>query len=633
VSKAIVLIIDDSPANLKILSDLLDEINLDVFVAESGRSALKQLQYITPNLILLDVMMPGMDGFETCLQILANPHTKDIPIIFMTSLSEPEYKIKGLQLGAVDYITKPLMLEEVIARVQLHLRLYVLNKTLSEKNALLHQLTNQLEATVEQRTKQLTETLYSLEQTQQELLKREARLMYEAYHDVLTGLLNRRGLTESIQDILQQPETAKDYALVLIEINHFKAISDSLGLLVGDQLLRSIANRLLLNTLYPFCALARLEGAEFALFLQGVGEVEQVMLLSGQIRQECFCTYYQILHHQVFITVSIGVTNSSQSYENATDMIRDASAALYYAKTSSESKQVLFTPTIQATIAERLYWENELRRAIGSESTFTNSQGEFSLHYQPIVHLATYDLLGFEALIRWHHPQHGLLSPAQFIPIAEESGLIQPLGWWILQQACEELHNWQQLINTGTVRNESVILPILHVNISLKQLTQPNFINLFQQVLSQYNFPLDYLKLEVTESCLLNRASEQQLLLEELQAYGVKLCIDDFGTGYSSLGRLHEFPISTIKIDRSFVNSLDADKNDKIVRAIITLARELDMEVITEGIETHTQLNKLKDFTCEQGQGFLFSQPLDAQSARLMLMHQQPSKLLTPQIL
>ncbi|MFE1747114.1 EAL domain-containing protein [Coleofasciculus sp. H7-2] len=619
----LILIVDDLPNNLKLLFSLLKESGFKVLVAKDGESAIEKLKEVSPDLILLDVIMPGIDGFETCDRLKSSVATKDIPVIFMTALTDSVDKVKGLSLGAVDYITKPFQQEEVLARVRLHLRLYSLSKTLAEQNVLLKQeidarreteaalqrISQELEQRVTERTFELTQALYDLQQTQIQLLQREEKLGHDAFHDTLTGLPNRAWFMNRLQFVLELALKRQDYlyAVLFIDLDRFKVVNDSLGHLVGDELLKSVSSQLQASLRHTD-TVARFGGDEFVILLEEIKDVNEATAVAERIQKQLRLPL-NFNDYQVFTEVSIGIILSTTGYERPEDVLRDADVAMYHAKAQGKGRYEVFDPAMQTLAMARLQMENDLRRAIALK--------EFFLYYQPIVSLSTGEVSGFEALIRWHHPSRGWILPDRFIPVAEETGLINDLGWLVLQEACRQLSIWQQQFPQKPPLT-------INVNLSAVQLKQVDLVDRIEEILQRTGISRGCLKLEITESCILETVAWEEKMLKQLKALGIQLCIDDFGTGYSSLSRLHEFPIDTLKIDRSFVSRIEPDFSDiEIVQTIVTLARSRGMDVVAEGIETLPQLQKLRDLGCESGQGYLFSKPVDSQQATQLLVNDQ----------
>ncbi|MEM9539287.1 MAG: EAL domain-containing protein [Cyanobacteria bacterium P01_E01_bin.42] len=601
----LILIVDDNPANLKLLFRFLKESGFKVLVASDGESAIAKVEQVLPDLILLDIMMPGLDGFETCDRIKKNPLTQEIPIIFMTALSELDSKVKGLNLGAVDYITKPFYQQEVLSRINLHLQLRQLNQALNVQNqqlqqevnvrksveGKLRQLTRDLEERVEQRTRELANALTDLE-------AQKERLSYEASHDMLTDLANRSLFVQHLSIALTQSQN--DFTVLFLDLDRFKSVNDSLGHLVGDELLKAVAQRLRTCT-GDRDEIARLGGDEFAILISGDGD--RAIAVAREILTRLQAPF-SLGNYRVSTGASIGIVSCSQGYRNAIDVLRDADVAMYRAKKDGRGRFAVLTPEIQALSLARLKLERDLPRALERQ--------EFCLYYQPILNLQTDRLLGFEALIRWQHPELGLLLPGKFIVLTEETGFIQPLGDWILKTACKQLRQWQDRYDRALMMN---------VNVSPVQLSQWKTDSAFESLFDSLPVELSTLKLEITESCFVEETSTTKIqILEQLHDRGIRLCIDDFGTGYSSLSRLHSFPIDTLKIDRSFVNNLFRERGaEAIVQTTISLAHHLEMSAVAEGIETQEQYQRLKELGCEFGQGYLFSRPLDLQQATQFL--------------
>ena len=606
-SAQIVLIVDDSPTNLELLCDLLDDVGYEVLVAQNGESAIEKVRYTKPDLILLDVLMPGIDGFETCRRLQTLPEGEDIPIIFMTALSDTANKVKGLNIGAVDYITKPFQQEEVLARIQLHLRMRSLHQSLQEEiqehtatEQALQQLTASLEQRIDERTADLRSALQELQQAHLDLLEREQKLHYQAFHDALTQLPNRAWFMERLEQNIQRSSQDGHYVYVVlfIDLDRFKVVNDSLGHLVGDELLKQISVRVQ-DCLEENAKLARFGGDEFIVLLEDACNLNQATDLAEMVQEQLQIPFF-VNGYKIYTGASIGITASSMNYRNATDVLRDVDVAMYQAKMAGRGCYRVLTYQMQQQVLSRLHLEHELRQAIESR--------DFQLHYQPIVDLETGELHGFEALIRWYHPQLGWVSPAEIIAIAEETGLIGNLGDWIFYEACRQFGQWQRQFPD---------LPILsmHINLSAVQLKQPGIGNRLLEICHETQIDSHLIKLEITESSFLEAVHSSELLIHQLKKEGFHFCIDDFGTGYSSLSRLHEFPIDTLKIDRAFVNRLNGDSGTEIMRTIITLAHSLDIELVAEGIERTTQQEILLSMGCEFGQGYLFSQPVSSATA------------------
>mgnify|MGYP005849830873 CR=1 FL=1 len=611
----VILVVDDNPANIKVLFDCLRRAGFKVLVARDGLSALEKLRETSTSLVLLDVMMPGLDGFATCRQMRADSRTSEVPVIFLTALNDTDSKVRGLELGAVDYITKPFHHEEVLSRVRLHLKLRSLSLRLQQQNQALsqevsarkaaetslRQLNQNLEAVIQARTQDLAIAL-------QDLREREEELHFAAYHDALTQLPNRAWVMGQLETFVRGEEP---YSVFFIDLDYFKNVNDRAGHVVGDRLLQSVAKRLSqqLNATVGAsrAVLARLGGDEFIALVQGLVTPERLTAIAGELIEQ-LRRPFQLERHHLLIGGSIGIISSDMGYQVAADILRDVDVAMYEAKRLGRGCYVLLTPELRDRALERLNLESDLQQGI--------AQQEFSLAYQPIVRLSTQSIAGFEALLRWHSPRRGLVSPSQFIPLAEETGWIDNLDRWALETACRQLGHWQQHFGPQLALD-------MNVNLSVVRLQRHNLLDHVEALLGEVAGARSALKLEITESCLLDSDANSLATLESLSAAGIRLCIDDFGTGYSSLSRLHSFPVHTLKIDRAFISRLDYDRGGrKIVETIVALADTLGLEVVAEGIETPEQLRELQALGCDLVQGFLFSPPLTAAAATELLRQQ-----------
>ena len=438
----------------------------------------------------------------------------------------------------------------------------------------------------------------------------EKRLLHDALHDTLTGLPNRALFQDRLNHVVELAKRREDYlfAVIFLDLDRFKMINDSLGHLVGDQLLVAIAHRLKI-CLRTSDTIARLGGDEFAILLEDIQDTTDATEVADRVQRDLTLPF-NLDGQEVFTTTSIGIAFSSTGYDRPEDLLRDADTAMYRAKAAGKARYEVFDKTMHTRAVALLQMENDLRRAIDRQ--------EFQLHYQPIVCLGTGSVTGFEALLRWQHPDCGLISPLEFIPVAEETGLIIPIGTWVLREACRQMQIWQQ----QSPRNPPLTIS---VNLSGKQFSQPDLIEQITDILQESGLAPQSLKLEITESALLEDPDTAASMLQQLQTLGIWLSVDDFGTGYSSLSYLHRLPINTLKIDRSFINSVDADVEKlELVRTIIVLAWNLGLDVVAEGIETSKQLSQLKALKCESGQGYLFSKPMDTEAATALITGKLP---------
>lgn len=446
----------------------------------------------------------------------------------------------------------------------------------------------------------LQQSLEALQQTQTKLMQATEKLQHDAFHDALTNLPNRALFIQLLEHTIQLNQRHPDnfYAVFFIDLDRFKMINDGLGHSLGDELLKCVAQRLQ-ECVRASDTLARFGGDEFAILLEELQQVEEAIEVARRIHAQ-FTLPFQVEGYEIFTAVSIGIAWSAIPYQQASHVLRDADTAMYSAKSQGRNCYAIFNPVMQTQVTARLQLEGDLRRALDAQ--------EFCLHYQPIISLSTGRLRGFEALVRWNHPQRGMISPIEFIPVAEETRLIIPLGAWVLQEACQQLSQWlREFPQLSSL--------VMNVNLSVIQLKQVELLDQLETILQATGIPRHGLKLEITESCILETFTSEAQRLKQLKDLGIRLCIDDFGIGYSSLSRLHEFPIDTLKVDRSFVQHLRTHQSET-VRMIITLAHSLEMDVVAEGIETDADLHRLRELGCEFGQGYWFSRPVDSQKAR-----------------
>lgn len=589
-TKKDILIVDDTPENLRLLSTMLSSQGYSVRKALSGQMALTAVQTLVPDLILLDIMMPVMDGYEVCETLKADCKTAEIPVIFLSASNEAFNKVQAFAVGGADYITKPFQIEEVLVRVQNQL-------VLREAEIQNQQLNILLEARVKERTHQLE---FANQELQREINERkllEDKLLKMAHYDALTNLPNRVLFMQRLEQTLTYAKQHSNYqfAVLFLDCDRFKVVNDSLGHLAGDELLVALARRLetLLN---KNDMIARLGGDEFAFLLTEVEAITCATQVAEQILQ-ALALPFSLKRQDVFINASIGIALGNFSYEQPEHLLRDADTAMYRAKIFGKGQYRIFEPAMHDAALQSLHLETELRKAV--------HQQELLLHYQPIVALNTGKIVGFEALVRWHHQQQGLISPAAFIPIAEETGLINAIGTWVLREACHQLHQWNQAKLTNYPLTMSV-------NLSVRQFAQPDLIEQIDEILEATQLDPQTIKLEITESVIMDNAKSAAKILQKLRERQIELSIDDFGTGYSSLSYLHSFPVDNLKIDRAFVQHMDGNPDTLgLVPAIMSIAEAFRMNVIAEGIETAEQLAQLRNLNCDFGQGYLFSKPLE----------------------
>lgn len=433
----------------------------------------------------------------------------------------------------------------------------------------------------------------------------EDRLLHDAFYDNLTGLANRTLFIDHLQMAIARGHRDKEslYSVLFLDFDRFKVINDSLGHAEGDRLLQQIARRLE-NSVRNCDLVARLGGDEFTILLTDLADASDATLVAERI-QEDLKAPFDLGAGEMFMSASIGITLSSVGHHSAEEMLRDADIAMYRAKAKGKAQYQVFDREMHAHAMSQLQLETELRRALQSE--------EFYLEFQPIMNLETEAVVGFEALIRWCHPQRGVVSPGEFIGAAEENGLILPIGWWILGEACRRMREWQ-------TENPLAEQLSISVNLSSKQFLQFDLADRVAETLAATGLDPRCLKLEITESHVMENSDMAVTMMNRLRALGVELSLDDFGTGYSSLSYLHRLPVSTLKIDRTFVTRMtESRENGEIVFTVIKLAQNLKMQVIAEGVESREQFERLREIGCENGQGYFFSKPLDAEDARLFI--------------
>lgn len=431
----------------------------------------------------------------------------------------------------------------------------------------------------------------------------EERLRFQALHDALTGLPNRTLFMERLQCALEGGGTGeRRFAVMLVDLDRYKIITDSFGHSVGDALVLAVA-RTLQARIGPRDTVARLGGDEFAVLVEGMTSADTAVAFAESF-QSALTGPLPIDGHEVFTTASIGIVLGPERYTAPEEMLRDADTANQRAKAQRKGHCQVFDTAMHTFAVNQLRLETDLRRAV--------ERDELALYYQPLVNLASGEIDGFEALLRWRHPERGLMSPAEFIPVAEDTGLIVPLGNWALREACRQLSAWQAQF--------PALRPKVSVNVSAVQFAQPDLADVVLQALASAHLEARYLKLEITESVLMDSGDAAMQMLDRLQDQQIKFLMDDFGTGYSSLSYLHRFPLDILKIDASFVQKMEKEaKHDEIVQAIVALARSLNMEIVAEGMETLGTLARLRELKVGFGQGYLFSQPLDAEAAGRLL--------------
>jgi diguanylate cyclase (GGDEF)-like protein len=598
-----ILIVDDEPNNFDVVEALLGDQNYILNYSASGLDAIACLDIYQPDLILLDVMMPGFDGVQTCQRIKAMEQWHHVPIIMVTAISTKENLSYCLQTGADDFISKPLNALELRARVGSMLRIKRQYDELqaalkqqevleAEKLELLQNRNFQLEQQVEQRTLALKETA--------------EQMRYNAHHDPLTHLANRTLMMERIAAAIEQVKAGEPYryAVLFIDLDRFKVINDSLGHLVGDRLLMIIAQQLK-SYLGANDTIARFGGDEFVILLDALDSPKAAIQIAERILANCETPMF-LDGYQLFMGMSIGVVVDIEHYVDASDLIRDADIAMYRAKARGKNLYQVFNSQMHTQALRRLTLESDLRKALEGN--------EFEVYYQPIMDITHNRLVGFESLIRWHHPTQGFISPGEFVPVAEETGLIAPIDHWVFYTTCRQLANWQGRFPCCQDLKISV-------NLSAQDLQQPQLLQEIDSLLRVSGLSGHSITLEITESMLIEDVSKTIDLLTQLKTRDFQISIDDFGTGYSSLNYLHRLPADNLKIDQTFVSQMQDDhRNHQVVNTIITLGNQLGMAVVAEGVETAAQLQHLRQLGCQFAQGYLFSRPMPAADIETSLL-------------
>lgn len=668
-----VLVVDDAAVNRKMLSRFLEAEGHETLQAESGEEAISIIRQVADlDLVLLDINMPSMDGFEV-LRIVRNKYSAtELPIVMVTAAEESECVVRAFESGANDYLTKPVDQAVLMARVNMQLKLkeslIALRKS-QERYSLISRGTNDglwdwdiaandvyysprwrsmlsipddEPATLDLWLNRIhPEDMTRFENELNNHLKRltphfelESRIRHAdgSYRwmlcralavwnddnvahrmagsltditegkvaDALTGLPNRVLFRERLDRCVGKSKRHKNFhfALLYLDLDNFKLVNDSLGHEAGDRLLVAIARRLESALRESDSFVSRLGGDEFSILIEGLNSVDDAKLVATRIIESISTPISLGAGREVYASVSVGISTSWGQFGDGAELIQHADTAMYEAKEQGKSCFRVFDPAMKEGVIKRLNLENELRHAIENRELF--------LHYQPIVALSTSQLVGFEALVRWNHQSLGTISPAEFIPIAEDAGLIVPVGKQILKMACQQMADWIKVDRRFEKLQVSV-------NLSNRQLCDKNLVSEVLTELGTSGLRPKNLKIEVTESSIMKNPELGAKALAELREAGVKVAIDDFGTGYSSLAYIHQLAPDVVKIDRSFIDKIvtSSDKQT-IVTAIIALAEGLNLDVVAEGVETEQQRLMLASMGCSFAQGFLFSPPLTA---------------------
>jgi diguanylate cyclase (GGDEF)-like protein/PAS domain S-box-containing protein len=687
--RGLVLVADDDPVMRFLMLEMLAQVGLNAVEAADGIQALECYRSMTPDLILLDVDMPGLDGFAVCGEIRriesGNAANSTVPIIMVTGGDELEAVTQAYEVGATDFVSKPinwpvlghrvlyvLRASDAIARLRIadaHNRavlaaipdtFFRLNKegiyldyeqghdsgaVFSAQNCVGKHVSEVLPPEIAER---LMEQMHTVLQTQHlrsvdyevnrhdmaqhfearlvttgagevlglvrdisERKRTEEQIRRLAYCDSLTGMPNRQAFLETLEkELLRSKIGNKRFAVLFMDLDAFKRINDTLGHNVGDLLLKVVSERLR-ETLRPSDLVsrteqdnnfARLGGDEFTILIPDLEKVDNALNVAHRVK-EAMRRPFLIDSNEIFVTASIGISLFPEDGEDCDSLLKYADTAMYHAKNSGKDNAKLYSSSLTMQIMSHVKLEVGLRKALKND--------ELYLLYQPQIDVASGQVVGVEALVRWRHPERGIISPTEFIPLAEETGLIVPIGAWVLRTACEQAKAWQNM-GKRPLR--------MAVNLSAKQFKDENLAQIVLATLEDTGLDASLLELELTEGTLMDDAGATMVTLDQLRAIGVYLSIDDFGTGYSSMNYLKRFDVRALKIDRSFISGLPEDsENAAITRAIIAMAHGLKMVVVAEGVETHEQLLLLEQYGCDTVQGYFLGHPAPHDSITQML--------------
>jgi diguanylate cyclase (GGDEF)-like protein/PAS domain S-box-containing protein len=681
------LIVDDNEMNRDMLARRLARKGYVIGLADSAKELQERVKHDAVDLVLLDIEMPEISGLDALKTLRQHYSAAELPIIMVTAKTQSDDIVTALDLGANDYLTKPIDFPVAVARIgtQLsHKQAQEALKESEERYALAARGSNDglwdwnlsanvvhfsprwkamlgyEEGEMGQSPEEWFDRIHDAdrERVKEEIaahqkgltphFESEHRVLHKegsfrwmlsrgvAVHDAsgnvlrmagsqtditegkvsdpLTGLPNRLLFIDRVGRLVKHSKRSKDhlFAVLFMDLDGFKMINDSMGHLIGDQLLVGVANRLekcLRSTdtvarIGETFTVARLGGDEFTVLLDHIKDPSDAKRAAERM-MKALAPPFILGGKEVFTSVSIGIALSNPAYEQPEDILRDADTAMYRAKSLGKARYEVFDADMRASVMARLQLETDLRHAL--------ERGEFRNFYQPIVALVSGEIAGFEALLRWQHPTRGLLGPSEFIPVAEETGLIRELGWWNLREACRQISEWR----AGLIAYSHLTIS---VNLSAKQFLQPNLVEDIRKLLLELALPPKALKLEITESTVMADPLAAVEMLQQIKSLGIRLAIDDFGTGYSSLSYLHRFPLDTLKIDRSFISVMEDDgEGMEIARSIVPMANNLRLDVVAEGVETIQQVALLKKLKCKYGQGYYFSRPLSAEGIAALL--------------
>ena len=556
--KPVVVLADDDPSIRLMVRHVLESEDFDIIEASDGLEAIKAVEKHHPALILLDAVMPGIDGFTTCQQIKDKGFT-DIPVMMITGLDDDASVERAYEVGAIDFITKPIKWAVLKHRVK-----SVVAKVVAE---------------------------------------RKVKLL--AYRDTLTSLPNRLLFADRLeQAVIRCHRSRRSLALMLVDIDDFKLVNDSFGHDAGDKLIKAVG-QLISKSLRRADTVARLGGDEFAVIIEGIDTPDDAISIADNLTT--------ILEHNVrlddqetYTSASIGIAVYPDDGEDARTLLKNADTAMFRAKENGRHCFQFYKPEMSVTAMERLDLENSLKAAFEND--------EFMIHYQPIIEIHKNEIVGVEALLRWQHPDKGIIHPADFISIVEDCGLIVALGEWIIFSVCKQMRVWHD----AGLKDQYV-----SINLAPRQFKEQDLVVLFTQALSEYGVDASSLSVEITERTLIDNIGEVESTLKKLRSMGMRILLDDFGTGYASLAYLKEFPVDVVKIDRAFIRGIpDSREDSAIVDAIVGLTRGLQLNLIAEGVENEQQLKALKDSGCQYAQGYYWSKALPGDEYEQFYMNQ-----------
>lgn len=556
--RPVVLLADDDPSIRLMVRHVLESEDFDIIEAADGLEAIKAVEKHHPALILLDAVMPGIDGFTTCQQIKEKGHI-DIPVMMITGLDDDASVERAYEVGAIDFITKPIKWAVLKHRVK-----SVVAKVIAE---------------------------------------RKVQLL--AYRDNLTGLPNHLLFADRLEQAVVRAERSRtSMALMLVDIDDFKLVNDSFGHDAGDKLIKAVG-QLISRSLRRADTIARLGGDEFAVIIEGIESPEDAISIADNLTT--------ILEHNVrlddqetYTSASIGIAVYPDDGRDARTLLKNADTAMYRAKEKGRHCFQFYKPEMSVNAMERLELENSLKAAFEND--------EFVIHYLPVIDIHKNEVAGVEALLRWQHPDKGMIHPSDFINVIEDCGLIVAVGEWQIHSICKQLKVWKE----AGLENQNV-----SVNLAPRQFKEHDLVALFTQAISENGISGDSLSVEITERTLIENIGEVETTLNKLRELGVRVLLDDFGTGYASLAYLKEFPVDTVKIDRAFIAGIpDNHEDSAIIDAIAGLTRGLKLSLLAEGVENERQLDVLKSIGCQYGQGYYWSKPLPGSEYEQFYMNQ-----------